>query len=69
MRLVARRDTSARVLGRTLRMGAGEAIRTELSCKYTRDSFERRLAGTAFGIESWYPDAEELFAVALLRRA
>jgi L-histidine N-alpha-methyltransferase len=70
MRLRARRDQRVRVprahLELTLRRG--QEIRTELSCKYTRPTFEARLAGTGLRLESWHSDAESLFALALLRR-
>ena len=48
---------------------AGEEIRTELSCKYTRDSFAARLAGTGLALDRWYTDPDDRFALALLARA
>jgi L-histidine N-alpha-methyltransferase len=54
--------------GVKLALEAGEEIRTELSCKYTRESFARRLAGSGLAVERWITDAEDLFASALLRR-
>jgi L-histidine Nalpha-methyltransferase len=51
-----------------LRFERGQEIRTELSCKYTRASFERRLSGTGLGVDRWFEDPERLFALALLRR-
>jgi L-histidine N-alpha-methyltransferase len=71
MRLRARHDQRVRVPGADLELmlRRGEEIRTELSCKYTRDSFGARLAGTRLGLEAWYTDPEDLFALALLRRA
>jgi L-histidine N-alpha-methyltransferase len=70
MRLRARRDQRVRVprarLELTLRRG--QEIRTELSCKYTRPTFEARVARTGLRLESWHSDAESLFALALLRR-
>jgi L-histidine N-alpha-methyltransferase len=47
---------------------AGDEISTEISCKYTRDSFARMLPGTCLTIDHWYMDDERLFALALLRR-
>ncbi len=44
-------------------LAAGEEIRTELSCKYTRESFAARLPGTGLEIERWTTDADSLFAV------
>lgn len=51
-----------------LRFAAGDEVRTEISCKYTRDSFARRIAMTPFDVEQWYEDDDRLFALALLRR-
>jgi len=70
MRLRARRPVRAwlRLAGLELRLSAGEEIRTELSCKYTRETFERRLAGSGLVIERWLTDPERLFACVLLRR-
>jgi L-histidine N-alpha-methyltransferase len=71
MRLRAVRPLTARLpaAGVELKLAAGEEIRTELSCKYTRESLAARLAGTGLEIESWTTDADRLFAAALLRRA
>ena len=49
-------------------LAAGDEIRTELSCKYTRESLTARLAGTALVVERWITDPEGLFASVLLRR-
>jgi len=49
-------------------LGAGDEIRTEISCKYTRASLEALLAGTGLAITDWFTDSERLFAVALLGR-
>jgi L-histidine N-alpha-methyltransferase len=70
MRLRARRALVARVpaAGVELRLAAGDEIRTELSCKYTRDSFAARLAGSGLALERWITDEDRLFASALLRR-
>jgi L-histidine N-alpha-methyltransferase len=70
MRLVARRATRARVgaLARVYEFRVGDEIRTEISCKYSRESFERRTTGTGLAIESWTTDPERLFALALLKR-
>ena len=71
MRLRARRPVVARVpaAGVEIALAAGEEIRTELSCKYTRDSLSSRLAGTGLRLERWTTDPEGLFASALLRRS
>lgn len=70
MRLRARRESCVHVPAADLevRFRAGDEIRTEISCKYTRASLEQRLSGTRLRLERWFSDPEELFAVALLRR-
>jgi L-histidine N-alpha-methyltransferase len=70
MRLRARRPVRARVpgAGAELSLAPGEEIRTELSCKYTRESLAARLSGTGLAIEEWLTDPESLFASVLLRR-
>ena len=69
MRVRARRATRARVPAAQLEMtlDAGDFIRTELSCKFTRASLERQLRGTGLRLDAWLTDAESLFALALLR--
>jgi L-histidine N-alpha-methyltransferase len=70
MRLRARHDQRVRVPGAELELTLrrGQEIRTELSCKYTRPSFEARLARTGLRLEAWHSDPESLFGLALLRR-
>jgi L-histidine N-alpha-methyltransferase len=70
MRLRAVRPVSALVPAASLSvtLAAGEEIRTELSCKYTRESFAGRLPGTGLVLERWITDPASLFASALLRR-
>jgi L-histidine Nalpha-methyltransferase len=47
----------------------GDEIRTEVSCKYTRETFWDLLPGTGFTLGRWFTDREGLFALALLERA
>jgi L-histidine N-alpha-methyltransferase len=70
MRLRARRAMEVRVPGAGLvrRFAPGDEIRTEISCKYTRETFARRLAGTGLDLDAWFVDEEGLFALALLVR-
>jgi len=70
MRLRATRDMQVRVAaaGLAREFRTGDEIRTELSCKYTRESFGARVAGTGLRIERWFTDPDSLFASALLRR-
>lgn len=69
MRLVAERAVRVRLaaLGMEIRLEAGEAIRTELSHKYTRESAERLLVASGFRLERWETDAGRRFALALAR--
>jgi L-histidine Nalpha-methyltransferase len=70
MRLRSRRLQRVRIPAAHLDLAfeAGEEIRTEISCKYTRASFETLLRGTGLEVDRWYTDAEHLFALALLGR-
>lgn len=71
MRLAVTRVSHVRIpaAGLVLDFAPGDEIRTEISCKYTCQSFAALLPGTGLAIESWYTDPERLFALALLRRA
>jgi L-histidine N-alpha-methyltransferase len=53
--------------GVTLRFEVGDELRTEISCKYTRESLQRRLGGTGLALDAWFTDPERLFGLALLR--
>jgi L-histidine N-alpha-methyltransferase len=70
MRLRARRPMRVRVPAADLdlRFRAGDEIRTELSCKYSRESFARMLPGTGLELGRFFTDREQLFGLALLRR-
>ena len=70
MRLRARRaqDVSVPGAGVSLALPAGGEIRTEISCKYTRESLEAALRGTGLMLDEWRTDPDSLFALALLRR-
>ena len=70
MRLRARRPQRVRIPAADLelRLDAGEEIRTEISCKYTRESLEGRLHGTGLRVARWFTDGEQRFALALLFR-
>lgn len=52
-----------------LDLAKGAEIRTEISCKFTRASLAASACAAGLRIEGWYSDAEELFALALLRKA
>jgi L-histidine N-alpha-methyltransferase len=70
MRLRSRVDCRVSIPGARLDLAfrAGDEISTEISCKYTRDSFARMLPGTGLVLDHWYTDDDHLFALALLRR-
>ncbi len=58
---------SLRALGLDIEIEAGEAIRTEVSCKYTRGSVEAMLEAAGLTLVRWYDDGR--FALSLARRA
>ena len=68
MRLRARRPTSVS-LGdtRELRFETGDEIRTEISRKFTRESFVGALSGSGLELSGWFTDPEGLFGSALVR--
>jgi L-histidine N-alpha-methyltransferase len=70
MRLRAWRPQHVRIpeAGLDLRFAAGDEIRTEISCKYTRESVEERLGGTGLSMDRWFTDEDDRFALALLCR-
>jgi L-histidine N-alpha-methyltransferase len=69
MRLRASRPMRVRVpaAGIERSFARGEEIRTEISCKYTRERLGALLP-PAFAIEQWWTDERRWFALALLRR-
>jgi len=69
MRLRAVRDSRVRVPAADLdlRFERGAEIRTEISCKYTRESLQAKVPAEALRLEEWFTDRNELFALALLR--
>ncbi len=70
MRLVTTRPVDVRLekLDLDLKLAAGAQIRTEISCKFTRESLEKHAREAGLCIMGWYTDPESLFAVALLRK-
>jgi L-histidine Nalpha-methyltransferase len=67
MWLRAREDMSARIdaLGMEVDFEAGEEMRTEISCKFTRDSLAREYRDAGLELLGWYTDADQLFALSL----
>jgi L-histidine N-alpha-methyltransferase len=66
MRLRAKRATSARVasLDLSLSFAQGAELRTEVSCKFTRERFARELSAAGLSLGAWRTDEEQLFALA-----
>jgi L-histidine N-alpha-methyltransferase len=69
MRVRALRPTTVSLEGEAGRilLGAGDEIRTEISCKFTRLSFADALFGTGLELWRWWTDPEDRFALALVR--
>lgn len=69
MRLRARSAQTVTVpaLGTTVRFHAGEEMRTEISCKFTRGSVAAMYAGAGLRLEEWHEDPRGWFAVSIAR--
>jgi L-histidine N-alpha-methyltransferase len=66
MHLVSRRAQRVRIPGvGVFALGAGESIRTEISCKHSRESVAALLEGAGLEIAAWETDAEGLYALVL----
>jgi L-histidine N-alpha-methyltransferase len=67
MWLRAREDMSARIadLGMDVAFEAGEEMRTEISCKFTRESLAREYRDAGLELFGWYTDGDGLFALSL----
>ncbi|MGQ0641809.1 MAG: L-histidine N(alpha)-methyltransferase [Gemmatimonadaceae bacterium] len=70
MHLVADSDQLVTVPGvGRVRFAAGESIRTEICCKYDRAQILDLLGAADFGIEEWWEDESEPYALVLARPA
>lgn len=70
MHLVARQPQHALIPGiGVVRFKAGETIRTEISCKYDRQSVDELLSAAGWRSETWLTDNAELFALVIARPA
>jgi uncharacterized SAM-dependent methyltransferase len=49
----------------TVPLEAGEEVRTELSCKFRRESLTEELHAGGFTVRHWWTDPEERFALLL----
>ena len=52
-------------IGLTVRFGAGEEMRTEVSAKFRRPGVERELAAAGFAMRSWWTDPAQQFGLSL----
>lgn len=68
MHLESRRSQAVEIPALHLRVpfAAGERLRTEISCKYTREGFERMAITAELRIRSWYVPENQYFALVLL---
>lgn len=55
-------------IGMVLDVREGEEIRTEISCKYTREAVERLLRASGLKMVEWIPDAEARFGLSIAAR-
>jgi L-histidine Nalpha-methyltransferase len=69
MRLRARSPQLVRVeaLGVEVGFEVGEEMRTEISCKFTREAVEGMYADAGLRLEEWHEDPQGWFAVSLAR--
>ena len=68
MHLVSTEDQVANVPGAgDVKFAAGETIRTEISCKYTKQSVEKMFARAGLALENWCTDAAGWYALAMAR--
>ena len=67
MHLVAERPQTVRLnaLDLTVEMSAGESIWTESCYKFSHESTETMLREAGMGLERWYTDGDEAYALAL----
>ncbi|HEX2189061.1 MAG TPA: L-histidine N(alpha)-methyltransferase [Longimicrobiaceae bacterium] len=66
MHLVASAPQTVSVPGvGTVRLAAGESIRTEISCKHDRASVDALFAAAGLAVERWETDADRLYALVL----
>ncbi|HEX2091236.1 MAG TPA: L-histidine N(alpha)-methyltransferase [Longimicrobiaceae bacterium] len=68
MHLVASRPQAVTVPGvGTIRLYAGESIRTEISCKHDRASIAAMFSAAGLAVAEWETDPEGLYALVLAR--
>ncbi len=52
----------------TVPLAAGETIRTEICCKFTKSVVQRELRAAGLSLEGWHTDRQGRFALALAKR-
>jgi L-histidine N-alpha-methyltransferase len=69
MRLESVREqlVTVKALDLTVRFGAGEQLRTEISAKFRRDRLEREFAAAGLSLAGWWTDPAGDFALSLAR--
>lgn len=65
LRTATRQTVDVRDLDLTVTLEAGEAIRTEISCKFRREGVEAELAAAGLTMSHWWTDAAGDFALSL----
>ncbi|MGH2869422.1 MAG: L-histidine N(alpha)-methyltransferase, partial [Solirubrobacteraceae bacterium] len=67
--LRARRPCSVLIGDLNLRIefAAGEELRTEISCKFTRDRVAGDLEAAGLELEGWFTDDAHLFGISVAR--
>ena len=65
LRSVSPQEVHVPGIGLTVRFGAGEEMRTEVSAKFRRPGVERELAAAGFAMRSWWTDAGGQFGLSL----
>jgi len=67
MHLASIKRQKVKVLGETIEFRAGETIHTENSYKYTTASFSALARGSGWTVQALWTDANQYFAVYVLR--
>jgi L-histidine N-alpha-methyltransferase len=69
LRSIGRQVVQLAALDMTVEFADGEEMRTEISCKFTRESVEGMYADAGLALVEWHEDPRGWFAVSLARRA
>jgi L-histidine N-alpha-methyltransferase len=68
MHLVSQKEQTVTIPGAgTVQLEAGETIRSEISCKYTRGRLERMFHAAGLEVEKWMTDSAEWYALIVAR--